>query len=408
MKYIDRKTRIEKFLEKRKSILVVGPRGSGKSIYLNHTIPDTKNLIKINLLETDTFKKYLSSPEVLRKEVEYGVERHKQLSVFIDEIQKIPALLDEIHLLIEKYKDKILFVLTGSSARKLKRNNANLLAGRVLFVPFYTFSIEEIDIKKNLNNALQYGLLPQVFLEEDNEIKIEILKTYTGTYLKEEIMQEALVRNIEGFNKFLEFAAFNNTAQVNYTKLSKQVKISDQSIKLHYQILIDTLIANRIPAWTYSTKKQLQLASKYYFFDNGILNSLTGELKTELKESSFRYGKLFENFVVNEIIKYNDVHGYNYNIFHYKTNHGQEIDLIIQKNINSAPIAIEIKSSTYPTVEDVKNILTIREDFPEAKCYVLCKADTPYVDKSITFYPFEEGIKEIFSPSCAVRVKKLG
>ncbi|MFH1728971.1 MAG: AAA family ATPase [Pseudomonadota bacterium] len=397
MEYVKRITKIEKFINKRKSILILGPRGSGKSCYINHILKENNSFMEVNLLETDIFQKYLTNPSQLRKEIEYAIQKRDKLCVFIDEIQKIPALLDEIHLLIEKYKEKIYFILTGSSARKLKKSNANLLAGRAIVIPFYNFSFEEIDINQNLNDVLQYGLLPEVFLEEDPEFKIEILRTYTGTYLKEEIMQESLVRNVEGFSKFLELAAFNNSAQVNYSKLSKQINISDQSVKTHYQILEDTLIATKIPAWTFSLKKQLQQTCKYYFFDNGVLNALTGELKTELKEASFRYGKLFENFIVNEIIKYNDIYNFNYNIFHYKTNHSQEIDLILQKNSNSDPVAIEIKSSIMPNYKDVKNLEAILEDYPKAKCYCICRCKQAYKDKNITFLPFYEGIKEIFN-----------
>ncbi|ETR68866.1 MAG: AAA+ superfamily ATPase [Candidatus Magnetoglobus multicellularis str. Araruama] len=160
---------------------------------------------------------------------------------------------------------------------------------------------------------------------------IEYLKTYAHLYLKEEVLQESIVRNIEGFGRFLEFAAFINGSPVNYTKLARQVGLSNRTIKGYFQILEDTLLVHKIPAWTYSVKKQIQKSAKFYFFDNGLLNALKGELKTDLKEASFRFGHLFENMIINEIIKYNILNNYDYKIYHYRTNHNLEIDLIVQK-----------------------------------------------------------------------------
>jgi uncharacterized protein len=156
------------------------------------------------------------------------------------------------------------------------------------------------------------------------------------------------------------------------------------------------LIAVKIPAWTFSIRKQLLKMPKYYFFDNGVLNSLTGELKTELKESSYRFGRLFENFVVNEIIRYNSLMGFDYNLYHYRTNHGTEIDLILQKNIKSPPIAIEIKSATNPKWTDVKQLAHFHEEFPNSKRIVLCRTLNPYRENEIDFLPFNKGIKQIF------------
>ena len=244
---------------------------------------------------------------------------------------------------------------------------------------------------------MQFGLLPEVYTEDDLEMKIRFLKSYTGTYLKEEIMQEAIVKNIDGFNTFLEIAASVNGSPVNYSKMSRQVNISDQSIKGHYQILEDTLWAYKISAWTYSKKKQLQKAPKYHFFDNGVLNALRGELKVELKESSYRYGELFENLVVGEIIKYNILKEFDYNIFHFRTLQGEEIDLVIQAGVNSPPIAVEIKSAISPDVKEIKSLIKFKNDYPRSKCIVLCRTDTSYIRSGIEFYPFLEGIKEIFS-----------
>ena len=224
----------------------------------------------------------------------------------------------------------------------------------------------------------------------------QYLKTYTNIYLKEEIQQEALTRNIEGFHRFLELAAFSNASTVNFQKLAKKIGIADKTVKEYYQILEDTLIAHRIPAFTNSLKKQLQKSPKYYFFDNGVLNTLRGEIKTDLLESSFRYGQLFENMMINEIIKYNILFEHDYKIYHYRTNHGLEIDCILQKNIKSEPMAIEIKSSRNPDAEDVKNLHAISEDYPNAKKIVICRASEAYEEQGIMFLPFTAALKLIF------------
>ncbi len=243
---------------------------------------------------------------------------------------------------------------------------------------------------------MQYGTLPKSFIEKDIELVEDYLRTYTHIYLKEEIQQESLTRNIDIFSRFLEFAAFENGHPVNYSKIGKQLGISLKTVQGHYQILEDTLIITKIPAWTFSIRKQMIKMPKYYFFDNGVLNSLTGELKTELKESSYRFGNLFENLVINEIIRYNTLMKFDYRLYHYRTNHGMEIDLILQKNIKYPPIAVEIKSGTNPEAVSIKQLKIFKEEFPNSNCYVLCRTPYSYKEDNIIFLPFQDGIKHIF------------
>ena len=399
MKYYTRKTRILTLLKKRKSLLILGPRGSGKSTYINRLLNDFSNgnIISVNLLETDTFRKYLTMPSHIRQEVDYNLKSSEDLTVFIDEIQKVPELLDEVHLLIERYKGRVVFILPRSSARKLKSKGTNLLAGRALKINFFPLFLEELEPDFNLERVLKYGLLPEAYTETDDELTIDFLKSYTGTYLREEIIQESFQRNIQAFSFFLEICASANAAPVNYKKIATQIGISDNTVRNHFQILEDTLMIHRIPAWTFSVRKQLQKASKFYFFDNGLLNALTGELRSEIKTSSYRYGKLFENFIINEIIKHNEIYAYDYRLFHYRTNHGGEIDLIVQKNIHSDPVAVEIKSSEMPSLSDVKELISFGEEYKNSKRFVLCRALHPYEENGILFLPYREGIKMIFS-----------
>ncbi len=211
--------------------------------------------------------------------------------------------------------------------------------------------------------------------------------------MKEEVQQEALVRNLESFAHFLEYAAAKDGQIVNYSAIARQINCASQTVKEYYKILEDTLIAISIPAFFKSIKKQLQHAPKYYFFDNGVANALRGELSTEIKESSFRFGQLFENLVVNELIKYRERHSIDCHVYHYRTNNGAEIDLILLRTLLATPVAVEIKSNKNPNASDVKSINHILDDYPEAKRIVLCRAERAYVDQGIEFYPYQEGIR---------------
>ena len=270
---IERKYNLLKILEK-SSVLILGPRGSGKSFYVNHEL-DTNypnQTIKINLLAVDDYNTYLNHPELLGQQITKRVQsedsQDKRTFVFIDEIQLIPSLLNEVHLLIEKYQSNIRFILTGSSARKLKRKESNLLAGRALLLPFHPISVLEYSYNTDFDKALRFGCLPRVLFEDDIEIIELYLKTYTTTYLKEEIQQEALVRNLPAFSKFLELIAQYNGQHINFSKIAKTIGVSPNTITGYFSILEETMIIKSIPAWTHSIKQQLQKAPKVYFFDN--------------------------------------------------------------------------------------------------------------------------------------------
>ncbi len=328
---IRRVLNLEKLVLSSKSCLVLGPRGAGKTFYIKEFLSTIRTSIYINLLNSLELKKYLSAPSLIVLEIEEFLKKNSSVVVCVDEIQKIPELFDECQRAMNDFEEKITFILTGSSARKLKKNRANLLAGRALLVPFFNLSFLEVNFLENESSILQYGLLPMTFLEKDFEIKCAYLKSYVATYLKEEIIDEALTRRVDIFNQFLELAAQYNGQPLTYAKLAKQLGADERTLKIHYEILEDTMIIHTIPAWTQSIKRRLLTASKHYFFDNGILNSLRGELKTELKEGSFRFGALFENLIINEVIKIMKRGGEEFKLFHYRTDRGEEIDLIIQK-----------------------------------------------------------------------------
>jgi predicted AAA+ superfamily ATPase len=387
---------IIKFLRAQKSVLVLGPRGSGKTSYLGELVRGLPGeLLSIDLLRKSSFDRYLRQPEILSQEVESALSTSQQLTVFIDEIQKLPFLLDEIHRLIELHKPNVTFLLTGSSARKLKRENANLLAGRALSVEFFPLGIDEFDFESSEARVLEYGTLPEVFFQDDQILRREFLRTYVGTYLDEEINREADVRNLPAFAQFLELVAVDNGMPVNYRKISRAVGIADVTVKDYYEVLVDTLIAYRIPAWIHSIRGQLTKAPKFYLFDNGIINALTSEFSAELRPSTNRFGKLFENFVVTQIVQQLSKARSDLKLYHYREQGGREIDLVLQKNPYSPPIAIEIKSGTAPTIDTVKQLLDFKQDYPDATCLVICRTQQPYVAHGIQFCSLRDAIKQL-------------
>lgn len=293
---ISRRLNFLKLIEKGSSVLLLGPRGTGKTNLIKVSLPKMGQHLHIDLLRGGEYQRYLNAPERLGAEVKERLRNMDgNLVVAIDEIQKLPRLLDEVHALIEDHKGHLAFVLSGSSARKLRRGGANLLAGRALSNFLHPLHASELDL--NLAKALRLGTLPAVYFATE-EIAIPMLQSYVSTYLREEIQQESLVRAIDRFGRFLEYAGQVNGEPVNFSKLSKQIGVAGRTVAEYYSILVDTLIAVQLPGWSESVKKQLLQAPKFYFFDCGVLNAINGYLQMDLKESSFLYGRLFETFVI--------------------------------------------------------------------------------------------------------------
>ena len=368
---INRELDLYKYLKKNASCFIFGARGTGKSILVNSYLSTKKNSLSYNLLLTDLFEKFLKTPQSFRIEIESRLETKKEhLIVFVDEIQKLPNLLNEVHYLMENNKNRISFILTGSSARKLKKQGADMLAGRAWMFNLYPFSIREF--KADLTLRLQYGTLPVLFgdkLSYQPEDNILTLKTYVSTYLREEIQQEALTRNLQSFAKFLDYAGQMNAEPVNFTKISKIIGVSVPTTQEYFQILVDTLIVNRIDGWSESKRKQLQIAPKFYFFDCGVLNQLTGEIHAPLLESSFRFGKLFETLIIQELIKLNSYHSYDFQFYYWRTSTGIEVDLILKRGKTIK--AIEIKSAFSIAPSDLKSLNAFSQEYSSAELFVV-------------------------------------
>ncbi|MBD3346803.1 MAG: AAA family ATPase, partial [Chitinivibrionales bacterium] len=274
-----------------------GPRQTGKSTLLKSRYPQSKYY---NLLLADTFSRLVKSPSIIREECEAeGLDGSKQeFPIIIDEIQKIPALLDEIHWLIENRG--LRFILCGSSARKVKRGHANLLGGRAVRYELFPLVSREIP-DFNLEYALNRGLLPRHY---QSRYARRLLRSYIGDYLKEEIAAESLTRNLPAFSRFLEVAAQSNGELINYNNIASECAVSAQTVKEYYVIAQDTLIGRFLPAFRKRAKRRQIFAPKYYFFDVGVTAQLS--LRGQVTQGSELFGKAFEQFIVNEIFAYSE------------------------------------------------------------------------------------------------------
>ncbi len=387
---IKRKLQLTNFINKNQSVFLFGARGSGKTKLLEASLP--QHAIYISLLAGAEYQRFLAEPSRLLHEVRAALSRvpaKKSLLVAIDEIQKLPALLDEVHLLIEEFKGRLCFVLTGSSARKLKRSGANLLAGRALTTYLHPVSILEYDL--DVDNVLQIGSLPGVYFER--EFAVPRLRSYLSTYLKEEVLEESLVRKIDRFARFLDLAGQLNGEPINHSKLGKMLKTTPNTVQEYFSILVDTLICHRIDGWSHSVKKQLLQAPKYYWFDCGVLNAQNGELGIELKRSSFRYGKLFETYIVQELVRHNDYLERGFRFFYWRDKNGCEVDIVIARSASQPLAGIEIKTTNDVSDDDLLGLKSFHEDYPQIPRYCFSQTPRSYVLPSgIMVLPWRDGL----------------
>ncbi len=330
-------------LLKKKSFFLFGPRSTGKSTLVKQQLLDSAGII--DLLDSRLFLRLSSAPH----EIEEIIDALETNLVVIDEIQRIPELLNEVHRLIENRK--IRFLLTGSSARKLKRGNANLLAGRVWEARLYPLTWKEIP-EFNLERYLLYGGLPSVYLGEYPE---EELDAYVNTYLKEEIMAEGLIRNLPPFARFLKSMALANGEVINFTKLGNDCQVASSTVREYISLLEDTLVGFLLPAWIESKKRKAIKSGKFYFFDPGVTHTLSGT--QALDRNSDLYGKSFEQFIGMEIRAYLGYRRSNSSLSYWRSTHGHEVDFLIGEKI-----AVEVKSSQRVTSADFKGLKVLSEE----------------------------------------------
>lgn len=331
------------------SVFLWGARQVGKSTLVKKLFPDAK---VYDLLKSDEYSRLLRKPQLLREEL---ISYDETKIVIIDEIQKIPSLLDEVHWLI--VNRGIRFILCGSSARKLKRVGTNLLGGRALPVMLFPFVSAEIS-DFNLFRAINNGMIPRHYMVQNPQKRLE---AYIGVYLKEEIQEEAVVRQLSSFNRFLDVAAQCDGEMINYTNIAQDCGVSATTIKEYFNILEQTLIGYMIPAFTLSKKRRAITTKKFYYFDVGVVNYLLN--RSNLQPGSIDFGHAFEHFMIQEIVAYLSYYEKREKLSYWRTANGYEVDAII----GDARVAIEFKSSEEVQSKHTKGLKAFEEDFPDAR-----------------------------------------
>ena len=379
--------RIPKLL-KSNSFFLFGARGTGKSSLLRAEFQDS-NALWIDLLDPETESQFIASPNRLSEQI--SQQRRTPEWVVIDEVQKAPKLLDIVHLEIERRKIK--FALTGSSARKLKRGGANLLAGRAFLNHLYPLTHRELDSEFDLESTLAWGTLPKIYQLNTNEEKSEFLKAYVNVYLKEEILQEQLVRNTEAFRRFLPIAGQMNGKIINFNSIAKDLNIDWTTVKTYFEILEDTWLGFFLPPFTRSLRKQQLKSSKFYLFDIGIQRALEQMLSVPPTTGQM-IGPLFEQFIVLELHRLNDYLRKDYRFSYLATQGGLEVDLVIERP-GQRTCLVEIKSSVEVREDQLRSLRDLSHEFSEFELVCLCREKVARKIGNVSVLPWEQGIAEL-------------
>ncbi|MFA5994971.1 MAG: DUF4143 domain-containing protein [Patescibacteria group bacterium] len=367
------------------SFFLFGPRQTGKSTLLKKVL-SRQHTLYYDLLKTEEYLRLSTHPELFREEV---LTRHSSIThVVIDEVQRIPALLNEAHFILEQPKAPVI-ILTGSSARKLKRGQANLLGGRALTLQLFPLLGMELGEQFSLQKALEIGTLPKIYTEPDREIANALLRSYVETYLKEEIQLEAQVRNLNPFIQFLTLAAHDNGNSIHFTNIARETGVSYQTVKAYYQILEDTLIGFFLLAYKKSVRKRLSQHPKFYFFDRGIVRALTKTLTVSLERQTDDFGRAFEHFIILEIMRTIQYQRLDYTMSYYRTEHGAEVDLILETP-RGAIKAIEIKSTDRIQSVHLHGLHSFKEIVSKAKLACVCLTPQRRQVGDVTVLPWSE------------------
>ncbi len=369
-------------LESHDSLFIFGPRGTGKTQWLK-THLNSESYIYFDLLDALTFRLLQAHPEHLRERIKPNFSGW----IVIDEVQKLPELLDEVHRLIEHEHNR--FILTGSSARKLKRSGVNLLAGRAIRYHMHPLVIQELEKAFNLEHALTLGMLPATYTYSD---PVGYLATYVDTYLKEEVQQEGLTRNMSAFTRFLEVASYSQGSTINYTEIAREVGIDRQVVQNYFSILNDLLLSNYLPPFTKRAKRRLIVSDKFYYFDAGVYYNLRP--KGILDAPSEIAGSSLETLFYQSILAIIDYYKLSHDVYYWRTSNGVEVDFIAYGQHNL--IAFEIKHAKNISPKMLRGLQLFKEDYPFAQLYIIyLGSETLYLQDNITALPFIEALKKL-------------
>lgn len=364
---------------KDKSFFLFGPRGTGKTTWVKASFPGA---VYIDLLEAELFNDLLANPQRLGNFIPKGFSGW----VIIDEVQRVPELLNEVHRLIEKYRHK--FVLTGSSARKLKRGGYNLLAGRALTYSMHPLSAIELGTDFDLKHSLVYGQLPCAYLEKDPK---KYLESYVKTYLEEEIMQEGLTRNLGAFSRFMETASFSQGSVLNISSVARECAVERKVVENYFSILDDLLIAHRLPVFARKMKRRLISHSKFYFFDAGVYRTLRPMGPLDMPEQA--EGIAFETLLFQELMTINDNLSLDYKLYYWRTANDLEVDFVLygKRGIR----AFEVKRTARISREMTGGLRAFLADYPSAKAYFVYGGERRMREGDIDIIPIEQTLKDL-------------
>ena len=372
-----------------RSFFLFGARGTGKSTFLRERFAREK-VLWIDLLLPEVEDRYASRPHSLAEQI--AARPDPAGWVVIDEVQKVPKLLDVVHSQVESTGAR--FALTGSSARKLKRGAVNLLAGRAFVYHLFPFTTAELGASFDLEAALVFGTLPGLLELQNPEEKADFLRAYALTYLKEEVWGEHLVRNLDPFRAFVEIAAQCNGELINYSRIARDVGVDTKTVQSYFQILEDTLVSYTLEPFHRSVRKRQSQAPRFYLFDTGVCRALSRTLNIPLNPGTYAFGRAFEHFVVTEALRRNDYLKKDFRFSHLRTKDGAEVDLVIERPGQPTAL-VEIKSSIQVDPTDVRHLRAFCQDIPNSVAICLSREPVPRLVNDVRIVPWEQGLDEI-------------
>ena len=371
---------LDKPLKKAYSFFLFGPRGTGKTSWLKEAVPTG---FYIDLLNQDTFFSLTQDPH----QIVQMIPKNFKDWIIIDEVQKIPALLNEVHRMIEEGGYK--FILTGSSARSLKRKGTNLLAGRALYHKMFPLTVQELGADFDIAKSLKFGHLPTIHHKDVSPE--DYLKSYIHVYLREEVMQEGLTRNIGAFTRFLHAASFSQGSTLNVTKIAKETGVERKTVEDYFQILEDLLLAWRIPVFTKRAKRTPVAHPKFYYFDVGVYRALRPMGPFDLPEEA--EGPALESLVLQELQAINHYYALDYEIFFWRTVDQLEIDFVLYGP--KGLIGIEVKRASKIDTKDLKGLKAFQSDYPTAKLYLFYGGSKRLYIDNIEVIPAKEALMSL-------------
>jgi uncharacterized protein len=358
------------------SFFLFGPRGTGKSTLLRAALP---HALYLDLLDIELYTELLAHPGRL----ESLSQPHMPAPIILDEIQRLPMLLDEVHRLIERRRWR--FALTGSSARKLRRAGVNLLAGRARTLAMHPLTASELGDAFNVRHSLRYGQLPTAYVEQDPQ---RYLASYAGTYLREEVMAEALTRNLDAFSRFLSAASFSQGAVLSIASVARDIGLPRKTVEGYFQLLEDLLLSIRLPVFSRRAKRSMTGHPKFYFFDAGVFRALRPKGPLDAVEEID--GTALETLVMQELRATNDNHDLGYEMYYWRTRDQKEVDFVLygERGIR----AFEVKRSARFQERDLASLELFSADYPMARCFMLYGGTRSYRHRGIEVLPLASAL----------------